>query len=136
MEFLPLGAGVATQSYRVFLSSGDDAQDLRDRSETLFRVADTMLVQLGIQARVDVDRWEHTAAHRGTTGHINDEFVERAKLANLTIALLRTEIRPGTFEELTAVLEDSDRDIAVIWFHKNGDTIDPSLSDFLDKYQK
>ena len=124
----------ATYSYRVFLSSGDDAIRLRDRAESLFAIASHSLVQNDAPFRVEVDRWEHTAAQRGESDHLNDLFVERAKRAHLTLVLLLRDIRPGTLEEVEAVLDETtDRDVAVVWFHDPGVTPTAELDAFLAK---
>jgi hypothetical protein len=117
----------------VFLSSGHDAVVLRDRAESLFAIASQLLVQHEAPFRIDVDRWEHTAAQRGESDHLNDLFVERAKRAHLTLVLLLSDIRPGTLEEVEAVLDDTtDRDVAVVWFHDPGVAPSAELAAFLD----
>lgn len=131
-ETLPLAQPFATNSYRVFLSSGHDAVVLRDRAESLFAIATQLLVQHEAPFRIEVDRWEHTAPQRGETDHLNDLFVERAKRAHLTLVLLLSDIRPGTLQEVEAVLnETTDRDVAVIWFHEPGVDPTPELEAFL-----
>lgn len=104
-----LPAPLQTSSYRVFLSSGDDVVPLRDRAERLSEIASEVLSRSDRSSRLEIDRWEDAAPHVVDTDKVTDEFVGRALASHMVVALLLNEIRPGTFEELEAVLALSER---------------------------
>ncbi|MFI2489940.1 hypothetical protein ACH47X_23710 [Promicromonospora kroppenstedtii] len=99
-----------------FVSSGNDVVRQRDLFEAL-------VVEANHQFRLredverpfvlEVDRWEHDAPRRTT--EMNEEFVRRARESHLTVVLLATEVRPGTREEIEAVLGEKDTQLAVVW---------------------
>ena len=111
-----LSAPLRTSSYRVFLSSGSDVVALRDRTDRLCMIATNVLSRNNQLVRLEVDRWENTPPHRAASDHLNDEFVERALQSNIVIALLQHELRPGTLEELEAVLGRGGIEVAVCCF--------------------
>jgi hypothetical protein len=108
-----------TRTLRVFLSSGGDAIVERDFLDALIRDGLVPpLMHSGSPIRIEVDRWERTAPHKIVRGGSpNDEFVARAKVANLVVGILKEELRPGTKEELEAVLEDDEAEVevAIVW---------------------
>lgn len=108
--------------YTVFLSSGDDAARLRDLVEGLVR--DAIVPELhdaGIPVRLLVDRWEHESAKRlNPDESVNDIFVRQAVKSSVTLCLLINELRQGTREEIEAVLDTDDVDLAIIWFVQGG----------------
>lgn len=115
--------------YRIFLSSGDDLGNWRDRAEQLIYLATQQLMQEGISCRLLTDRWEHTAAQRAPNGGVNQLFVDRALASTLTIVLLGSHIWPGTREELEAVINESDSltQLAVIWFEVDSPPSDTAI---------
>lgn len=129
-----LPAPLQTSSYRVFLSSGDDVVPLRDRTERLCEIASEVLSRNDRSSRLEVDRWEDAAPHVVDTDKVNDEFVDRALASHLVVALLLHEIRPGTFEELEAVLAHGGIDVAVFRFD-TGSPPSPELAAFLEKWK-
>jgi hypothetical protein len=101
----------------IFLSSGDDAATLRDLADALVRDAvNPELRASGSSLRVEIDRWERTAAERTFGDRVNEQFVKRALQSHRTLALLIDEVRPGTREEIEAVLASPDVDLSVLWF--------------------
>ena len=112
-----LGEGDRITLYQIFLSSGDDARDLRDRVDGLvYRAINPQLRQTGVPVRFEVDRWERSAAQRTPDGETtNHQFVQRARAANLTLALLLDSLGNGTREELEAVLADQS-ELSALWF--------------------
>jgi hypothetical protein len=119
----------------VFLSSGNDARDLRDRVEKIFRAASEILGIRNSPIRIDINRWEHHASQRVPRGRVNDQFVAEAKKATMTVALLLQDLRPGTLAELQAVLTQTDRSVAVLWFRQPGEPASDALRRFLDRWQ-
>lgn len=114
---MKIGSAINQSTYRIFLSSGDDAANLRDRVDGLVvEVVNSQLMHAGINMRLEVDRWERTAAatnnpHEST----NDQFVKRALDSNLTLALLLRKVGPGTKEEIEATLE-AEQSVSALWF--------------------
>jgi len=102
---------------RIFLSSGDDALAERDFLDALIRDAiNPVLMDLDFKVRFEVDRWERTAPHKILPGATpNDEFVARARRADLVISVLIDELREGTQGELEAVLKEDEIELSVVW---------------------
>jgi hypothetical protein len=101
----------------LFLSSGDDAAELRDRVEDVVQVISKQFAEEGSALRFEVDRWESTAPQKAPEGApVNEIFVQRVKESHLTLVLLFNEIRPGTLDELKAALEAKVVQLAVLWF--------------------
>lgn len=118
--------------YRIFLSSGDDARDLRDRVERLVQGAiNPSLLQAGANVRLEIDRWEVTAASRTRGTRTNAQFVKRARQAQVTMALLLQTLGGGTREELEAVLDETDRELAALWFVREHEDPDTEVGRFL-----
>lgn len=124
---------VRSHTYRVFISSGADANVMRDRVDRVFETASRVLANRVWPLRIDVVRWEDFAAQR-TRGPMNDLFVDKAKECHLVIALLLNDIRRGTFEELDAVLRLTDRQVALLWLHEPGEPVTPKLERFTKKW--
>jgi len=101
------------QTCRIFLSSGDDALELRDLVHAL--VDDAVNPQLrhaGFPYQLAVDRWEQTAAERNAEGEDgNARFVRLAKASTVTLSLLLERLGDGTREEIEAVLETDGVDL-------------------------
>ena len=108
--------------------------ELRDRTEALCEIASKTLRRRGLEIRLEVDRWEDTPPHVVDANGVNAEFVERALASHAVVALLKSEIRPGTLEELDAVLEAGHADVAVFCF-ESPDKRTPELVAFLTKWQ-
>ncbi len=126
---------LAVSLYRVFLSSGNDALQVRERLDRLItNVVVPQLSHADAPFRIEVVRWEAAAAQRVPSEHTNDLFVEQACRCHLVIVLLLQEIRPGTREEIQAVLDEKGIDVAVLQF---GDSPSDTqgwadLNDFLE----
>lgn len=116
--------------YKVFLSSGADVLELRDRTERLCEIASELLSRHGLSARLEIERWEDAPPHLVTKDHLNAEFVARALASHMVVALLRDELRPGTLEELEAVLDAGGIEVAVFCFEPEHSRSD-ELSAFL-----
>jgi hypothetical protein len=114
---MQLGPPTSQATYRIFLSSGDDAVDLRDRIDDLVREAlNSQLIEAEIDLRVEVDRWERTAAKANEPGEsTNEQFVRRALRSDLTLALLIAKMGKGTREEIEATLA-ADKEVSALWF--------------------
>ncbi len=119
----------------MFVSSGNDARDLRDRVEKVFRAASEILGIRNSPIRIEVNRWEHHAPERVGHGRLNDQFVQEAETATMTVALLIQDLRPGTLQELRAVLTKTDRAVAVLWFRNPGEVPSDALQRFLARWQ-
>jgi hypothetical protein len=61
--------------------------------------------------------------------------VDEAKQCTMTVGLLIQDLRPGTLEELTAVLKETERAVAVLWFRHPGEQPSKRLKRFLDQWQ-
>lgn len=117
------------KEYSVFLSSGHDAIDLRDRVSEIFKAADDILAYRNTGLRIKVRRWEDCPPHR-SDGRVNAEFVERAMKSPMIVALLIDDIHKGTHEELTTVLTETKNEVAVLVFTEPGRVLTPELQKF------
>ena len=106
-----------TKTFTLFLSSGSDAAELRDRVEEVVQIVSKQFAEGGSPLRFEVDRWESTAAQKAPQGAgVNEIFVQRVRNSHLTLVLLFNEIGPGTLEEIEAALEAKVVQLAVLWF--------------------
>jgi hypothetical protein len=119
-------------TYTVFVSSGDDVQELRGRIKRLTQLLSEQLHLAGSGVSLRPILWEDVVAQTGQT-RLNEVFVELARSSHLTIVLLQCEVRPGTQEELEAVLEEGDIQVAVLRFIPDGgcESVDPVI-EFLE----
>ena len=95
---------------------------LRDFADGLMRtIVNPVLQKHGIRVRFDVDRWEDTPPQI-TSGRVNDRFVEQALASAVTIVLIQDQLRPGTEDELRAVLGTGPDgpQLCVLWFEPTG----------------
>jgi len=134
---MKLGSPIEQRTFRIFLSSGDDAKDLRDRVDALVRDAiNSQLLDADVRVRLEVDRWERTAAQRAAPGrHTNDLFVQRALSSNVTLTLLLDAMGDGTKEELEAVL-DADNEVSALWFIPRDESPSSEVADFLRPHRE
>jgi hypothetical protein len=125
--------GALTTTVRIFLSSGDDALEERDFFDALVRDAiNACLMDLDSSIRFEVDRWERSAPHKLLPdAGPNDEFVARAKRANLVVSVLIDNLRPGTREELEAALAEDGVEVSVVWCEKRDGQPDSEVSRWL-----
>lgn len=114
---MKLGHGPRVPEYTIFLSSADDAIDLRERVDGLINNAvQPVLRNSGVEARFYLDMWEKTAPRRLEEDEtIDDEFVERAVNSNLMMTLAVERLGSGTRKEIEAVLA-SRTELAMLWF--------------------
>lgn len=114
---MQLAAATPVPTLRIFISSGDDAVDLRERVAGLIEKAvNSQLRQLDIDLQLQVDRWEDTAPDTNEAGErTNERFVKRALDCDLTLALLLKNLGPGTREEIEATL-NAGKELKVLWF--------------------
>ncbi len=126
-----------TTTVRVFLSSGDDALAERDFVDALFcDAANAVLMKLGFSVRFDVDRWERSAPHKILAeASPNDEFVARAKHANLVVSVLIDRLGPGTHDELEAVLDEDDVELSIVWCERRDGEPDTEVSRWLASHR-
>jgi hypothetical protein len=113
---LILRPGQPVTRFKVFISSGNELRPQRDLFEKMVAVTNEQFRIREDSSRpfeLVVDRWEQDAPRRTTD--MNEEFVRRACDAHATVVLLATELRPGTQEEIEAVLERPDVQLSVIW---------------------
>jgi hypothetical protein len=117
-----LSAGTDKRIFTIFVSCGDDVQDLRELVTSLVDDAvNPVLAQMGVGVRLEVDSWWRTSPHRVPEGERgNTQFVERARAANMVLGLLIDDLRPGTQEELEGALDKDSTQVAVIWCVKRG----------------
>jgi hypothetical protein len=109
--------GTPTRTIRVFVSSGDDALELRDFVDDLVANAiNAVLMQVEAPIRFEVDRWERSAPHKVLSdASPNEEFVARAVRADLVVCILFERLGTGTREELEAALTCGGVELSVIW---------------------
>jgi hypothetical protein len=95
MHAVQLAAATPVPTLRIFISSGDDAADLRERVAGLIEKAvNSQLRQLDIDLQLQVDRWEDTAPDTNEAGErTNERFVKRALDCDLLDALDPSAIR-------------------------------------------
>lgn len=134
---MQIGAPISQPTYRIFLSSGQDAADLRDRVDGLVRDSiNSQLLEAEIDLRVEVDRWERSLAKKNNPGeNLNDQFVKRALRSNLTLALLLDELGGGTREELEATLA-AEREVSALWFIPQQSSPDSPVAKFLGEKRR
>lgn len=110
-----LGPGKLMTQYGVFVSSGDDAVDLRNRVDGLIRNAvNPELATHQIQFAADL--WEQKAPRRLFGREtVDDEFVKRAVRSDLVMTLLLARLGNGTRKEIEAVLR-SPTELKLLWF--------------------
>lgn len=120
---------------KIFISSSsqEEVLPLRERIKNLVAVVNQQLLNCRLTLRVITVYWEGVAAQRALTGHPNDEFIQMAVECNHTIALLVRSLRPGTEEEILAVLNTTDVELSVMIFPPGGDmtSIDDDLNQFI-----
>jgi hypothetical protein len=134
---MKLGPGQMVSEYVVFLSSSNDAIEVRERVDGLIRNAvNPALKALGEGgARFYLEKWEHTEARRlGDGEEFDDEFIEKAVGSDLMMTLVVERVGPGTKAEMKAVGE-SDTEIAALWFVKFGEQPDTEAARFLNELQ-
>jgi hypothetical protein len=129
---MQIGQPSSTLTYRLFLSSGDDALALRDRVESLVqKVITPQLREAEFKLRIEIDRWEQTASQKTPGGQsTNDRFVARAASAHLTLALLLDRLGQGTREEIEAALA-SGTEVSALWFIGRAENADSEVASFL-----
>jgi hypothetical protein len=128
-----LAAATPVPTLRIFISSGDDAAELRERVAGLIEKAvNSQLRDLDIDLQLKVDRWEDTAADTNDTGErTNERFVKRALKRDLTLALLLRQLGPGTREEIEATL-NAGKELKVLWFVPKRSKPKSQVSKFLE----
>lgn len=121
----------------IFLSSGDDVQLQRDFVDLLVTSATEGLGFRWVgepRPQLRVVRWEDQPAFRAGS-HTNAEFVRLATSSHVTIVLLHKELRPGTKEEVEAVLDDGSVQLAVVWLEATDDQVTDDLREFMKHHR-
>jgi hypothetical protein len=133
-----LSAGPRPQELTIFLSSGDDALAARDCIEGLVeRVFNPQFRRTNAPFRFAIERWEREAAQRNQLGEsTNERFVRMAREADMTVALLLERLGPGTREELQAVLQDTNHELAPLWFVPPRTHPESDVATFLDEHRE
>ena len=129
-----LRPGVPASEFVFFLSSGSDVVIQRDLFDAMVRTTNAQFRLRGDPSRrfnLVVDRWELDAPRRNQTW-LNEEFVRRAASAHCTLVLLSADIRPGTLEELEAVLAEPTVQLAVLWMKPLGGRSKRKLTELLN----
>ncbi len=132
-----LGPGQLVSEYVVFLSSSNDAIEVRERVDGLIKNSvNPALKELGPGgARFYLEKWEHTEARRLNPGeNFDDEFVEKATNSDLMMTLVVDRVGPGTRLEMEEVAK-SDTEIAALWFVRFGEQPDTEAARFLNELQ-
>lgn len=132
---MKLGPGQMVSEHVVFLSSSNDAIEVRERVDGLIRNAvNPALKDLG-EVRFYLEKWEHTEARRLGAGEgFDDEFISKAVASDLMMTLVVERVGPGTEAEMRAVAE-SGTEIAALWFVKFGEQPDTEAARFLNELQ-
>jgi hypothetical protein len=124
--------------YTVFLSSSNDAIELRERVDGLFHNAvNPAMRALGERgARFYLEKWEHSEARRlGEGEEFDDEFVEKAVNSDLMLTLVVDRLGPGTRHELQEVAK-GDTEIVALWFIEFGEQPENETAEFLNGLQE
>lgn len=134
---MKLGPGALVSEYVVFLSSANDAVDLRGRVDGLIHNAvNPVLRRARVDARFYLDMWEKTEPRKLAKGEaVDDEFVDRAVNSDLMMTLLVERLGPGTKKEIETVLT-TDTEIAMLWFVALGEHPDTPVGRFLAELEK
>jgi hypothetical protein len=121
------------REYTVFLSSGEDARELRELVHALVdNVVNQELKQAGSNVRLSVTAWDRVAAGRALEGEtVNDRFVRLARASSLALCLLIARLGQGTREEIAAVLDTADVELAVLWFVERDSWPESEVGNFL-----
>jgi hypothetical protein len=137
---MPPKALLETKELQIFISSSSDAEvePLRTKIQKLVEVVSEQLISSGARLRVVSRVWERESARRGSTDHINDEFIKIARGSQHFIALLVTHLRSGTKEEIEAVIKDPDIELSLLVFPVDGDlnNSDVEVHELLDEYKE
>jgi hypothetical protein len=106
------------QAFPIFISSGADANALRDRVDRVVqRAFNAQLSHRAWKVWFPIWRWEDVEARAAASGQtVNDTFVQMARESSVVLVLLHDQLRPGTEEELLAVKDDENVDLKVFWF--------------------
>lgn len=122
------------RTYRIFVSSGDDASELRERVRRLVaNVFNPSLIEHRAPVRLETDMWERTSAQRSGEEGTNALFVGRARHAHAVLSLLIDELRSGTRAEIEACLRDDEIQVCILWFIEQGATEpENEVADFLN----
>lgn len=130
--------GTQLTMVRVFVSSGDDALTNRDYIDRLVANAvNAALMSLDVPVRFEVDRWERSAPHKILAGATpNEEFVARAKAANLVVSVLIDELGQGTRDELEAVLPDEEVELSIVWCEQRDNRPSTQVSRWLKRQRE
>jgi hypothetical protein len=133
---MKLGLGLPVSEYTVFLSSADDAIELRERVDGLFHNAvQPALKSAGVDVRFHLDRWEKTEPRRLEDEEtIDDEFVQRATASNLLMTLVVEQLGSGTQKEIEAVLA-GETEVALLWFVARTDHPNTPAGTFMSELQ-
>jgi hypothetical protein len=128
--------GLNTRTVKVFVSSADEPEHikcLRDRVDLVVgKLLNSALRDADSRLRFECERWEDFPTQKAPVGgKTNDLFVSRARESALTMVLLHDDLRPGTEEEVRAVLNDPDVELAVQRYSST--SADPYLDAFLEE---
>lgn len=121
--------------YCVFISSGDDAVELRGRVDGL--ITNSINPELA-RHRVWLDSylWERQPPKRlFRLETVDDEFVERAVNSDLVITLLLARLGRGTKKEIEAVLR-SNAELKALWFVNRHEDPPTEVGKYLKKLAK
>lgn len=113
--------GRPTMRYVVFLSSADEMSEQRDLFEGMVREANEQFRVWGDPARpfeLVVERWENQVPQRARE-RINQIFVDQALDSHAMVVLMSKKIRPGTSEEVEAVVAVPEIQMSVIWMQQH-----------------
>lgn len=134
---MKLGVGLPVSEYTVFLSSADDAIELRARVDGLFHnVVQPALRSANADVRFHLDMWEKTEPRRLEDDEtIDDKFVGRAVSSNLLMTLVVERVGSGTRKEIEAVL-DSNTEIAMLWFVDRAEHPDTPAAKFMKQLEQ
>jgi hypothetical protein len=106
----------------VFVSSSSEtqAQYLRTRLKELASEINDQLHAKEKLLQLRVEMWEMVPPGRSRHSRLNERFIKMALRSHCTVALLVRELRPGTRDEIRAVLGVDDVDLAVLFFPPHG----------------
>ena len=116
--------------YHLFVSSGNDAVELRNRVDRLVRNSVNPEL-VGHQIHFEAYLWERQSPRRLFGREtVDDEFVHRALSSDMVLTLLLARLGKGTKKEIEAVLKSS-TELRALWFVNQDDNPRTEVAKYL-----
>jgi hypothetical protein len=127
-------------TYSVFISSAGEMQPIRERVDRLLQESINPPLRDAVRAQLLAQMWERAQAQQQYPDrNVNEIFVERALRSHAAMALFRRRLRPGTQEEVEALVDAGETNpqtrahLSVLRFACNpGSDREAELDEFFD----